>query len=369
MGTAQTKIPIKEYDRQKLVKNEKIGEGNYGKVYDGYDVSNPLEKVAIKEFKSRDDFETEFETASTIKTFYDENGGCPPFFMCMIDYVNDPYAGRYFIIYKRMDMNVTDYMKTMGAKNRGKDFATPLNPIHKEYAVNVKDQDIYNLANMLVTTLETLESLEIAHRDIKMSNILIKQGEHGNIDFVLGDMGFVCKKKGRSIYAKKRTLRKSGLSLNTCETYSGTEEFFHPLFFWGLRDTYLKSTDPLWQDIYSSGATIYSFITGLLPRSTEGSPMLNLDRDLYIKNIHTDIPIKIPGKVINKLVNTMVFSRTYRDALKFKAVWRRYKNLVTRRIPEKAPVRRSRERRPKKKRSGRKKSARRSRRRSDGRRR
>ena len=317
MGASQTKSDKGKALEDTIQKGEKIGQGAYGKVYEGFYKANPQKKVAIKEFSNYNDYKEEYQNAKNINKYYSK--GCPPYLMCMIDTFNDHSRGKHYIIYKKLTKSLQAHMKSEGIKNTD-NIATYSDPVDKKYVSKLKDMDIYAVVNTLIVILERLDSLSLSHRDIKMGNILVNDGVP--IEVVLGDMGFLCK-----------TYQSPVKGIKSCELVRGTYEFFPPWLSWN--STYYKrKIDPMWQDIYSTGVTIYSFLTGKLARPTKGSPYIDFTRDIKVKNSKTNKIITIPGEIITKLVNTMIFSQTFEDAYKYRNIWRPYKNIATRKPSE-----------------------------------
>lgn len=294
-----------------VVTHKILGEGAYGVVYEGYYATASSIPLAIKEFKEKKYFLEELKIARQIK---DQFKKCPSYFMCMVDYVSIPEDGVYYIVYKKASSDLSTYMKHLGVKDRGKGVATRSNPMDLFYMANLDDTNIYNVINTMVNILEKLEKLKISHRDIKMANILVDNGVP--IDIILGDMGLVCSRKGSPVK----------VDLCSRSLVSGTPDYFPPYikYLWST-GRYANEDQTVWQDVYATGATLYSFLTGMFPNIEKGSPLLNFPRD--IKPIIDGSKYRIPREVINKLVNTMVFAPNIDLALKYKDIWKKYKNL------------------------------------------
>ncbi len=314
MGSQPSKTEnVEERNGDKsVVKHEGVlGEGAFGKVYEGYIKSNPSKKVAIKQFSRYNDYRYELNIAQALRTHY--KSGCPSYILCMIDHFEDIYDDKYYIVYKKADQSLADYMTSLGAKKRGRSVATASNNVNTSYINNLKDSDIYSVINTLVVILEKLERLKISHRDIKMSNILIENGVPVNI--ILGDLGMMCRHRG------------SPIRFEDCKrSHGGTDDFLAPWYYSTLkRNRYVSDEYSTWQDIYATGATLYSFLSGFIPSLDKKSPMLNFNRD--IRPTIGGKKYRIPKKVINDLVNTMVFSTNLDEALEYKKIWKKYKNI------------------------------------------
>jgi serine/threonine protein kinase len=287
-----------------------LGEGSYGKVYEGYYQSDPSSLLAIKEFDNYKLFKLEFEVAKELKDHFRK---CPEYFMCMVDYFMYPSRDLYYIVYKRAKSDLTTYMKHLGVRDKGFSKATPQNPYDVFYVSNLEDTTAYNVINTMIVILEKLDSLKLSHRDIKMENILVDYGFPINI--ILGDMGLMCSRRG------------SPIKLAQCSKSSvqGTHMFFPPSLENVWNSSYTSEKQALWQDIYATGATLYAFLAGMFPKINRGSPLLDFPRDL--KPVIDGVKYRIRREDINKLVNTMVFAPSVDLALRYKNIWRKYKNL------------------------------------------
>ncbi len=320
MGSEPSKI-VKPYDGQSIVKHSGVlGEGAFGKVYEGYMKDNPSKKVAIKQFSRYNDFKYELNIAKALRSHY--KSGCPPYIMCMIDYVEDQYNDIYYIVYKKADETLVDYMVSLGVEKRGRTVATASNNVNNNYRNKLSDNDIYSVINSLVIILERLERLKISHRDIKMSNILVDHGVP--LKLILGDIGMMCRQRG------------SPLRFEDCKkSHGGTEDFLAPWYYSTLeRNRYISDEYSTWQDIYATGVTLYSFLSGFIPSLDKGSPPLDFNRD--IRPTIKGKKYRIPRQVINDLVNTMVFSLSLDEALEYKTIWKKYKNIDKKTAPSKS---------------------------------
>ena len=168
-----------------ILLNDKLGGGEFGSVYKGYEKSNPSNEVAIKHFKLPNDFREEAETAVLIASgWHSTPVGPVPYFQTVEGFtpsISDitssiqsrtKYPGDMFIVYKKALGSLEDWRATHS-------------PTKEQY-----DTMFDSLYNGLVQ----MHELGYAHRDIKPKNILVFEDESspGGFAFTFGDLGTVC---------------------------------------------------------------------------------------------------------------------------------------------------------------------------------
>ncbi len=324
MGAQESKTRIE--NKNIVITEKKLGKGSFGTVYQGYYKNDPSTHLAIKIFNDEKSFMEELEIARKLKEYVSK---CPQYFMCMEEYFMNPDENLYYIVYRKASSDLHSYMENLGMSYIERHTATYDEPYDPFYVYNLSDTNIYECINTLVMILDALDSLKLGHRDIKDKNILVNTT--GPIRLMLGDMGLMCRRKG------------SPVKIRQCkgDVAMGTPGYVPPFLL--QNKIYIEDEDPMLHDIYSTGVTLYSFLTGMR-FSMSKSPFLSFPRD--IKPVINGVKYKIPKQDINDLVNSMIFFETVDEALSYRTTWKKYAKLQA--LPKPSPKRKTVKRKSKK---------------------
>lgn len=118
----------------------------------------------------------------------------------------------------------------------------------------LQSEEFFRVARQLVSAVEYLFKMRIAHRDIKPNNVMIAEDFDGTSLYKLGDFGFACQLKPREKYTLPY----------------GTHEFFHvdlfvKAYYNDLGITPKVKEFGLTHDLWSLGVTLYAAAAGRLP--------------------------------------------------------------------------------------------------------
>ena len=109
--------------------------------------------------------------------------------------------------------------------------------IRRKYSYFYTERDLINILCQLILTLAQLQKYNIAHRDIKPQNILIKNGRYKICDF------------GESIILNKSEI--------IIQKIRGTELYMSPIIFFGLKDKFKQVRHNVYKsDVFSLGLCI-----------------------------------------------------------------------------------------------------------------
>ncbi len=293
-------------------KSVELGSGTYGTVYEGYVADQPATRLAIKMFKGDDErartnYEKELAVAQALSKAF--NGKCNPHILCLFGHFERPSNNEYYIVYTKATSDLLSFMKSKGVVGNGMSpyHGVPLHP----YVSNINQSTKYNIINTLVNALHALHSIGVTHNDISLKNILL-YGDTAPYEFVLSDLGKVCKHKDVH----------SQVPVPVCRArVRGTRPFMKSY-------SYSSQEEMMWGDIYATGLILYSFLTGHTPLTDAGLRTMPLNLKEPLEFSVRGKTVRVPKSVLNKLVNTMVFASTYKDASAFYEIWRPYRNLL-----------------------------------------
>lgn len=214
--------------------DEILGQGAFGKVWKGFDRENPNNLVAIKHIRIQKNMIQFLQNEINALQSLSSTPNCFNNIACLYDSViinEDAYLVSELV-------DGTELAEVL-----------PDSPLKSVEAV-------INIFNQCVLTLEYLHSRHVLHRDIKPENIMITRD--ATIKFI--DFGLACSVPTASIDDK---------FLNDCSGRSGTRAYLDPILLsTNIENNYYES------DVYSLGATIYSYITN------EPFPGLKIEREM-----------------------------------------------------------------------------------------
>jgi len=230
-----------EFD-QRYKKGRILGEGSYGKVYEGYDRVSK-QKVAIKEF-----FADKSNFNYTLGKLKNE--------WAVLSRLKHPNLVRYFDYY-RISKSYTlylimEYVKGVEMEeyetNR-KDEQSFIDYIKEFVGISKHNSPFWKIAIGLFDALAYMHENDIAHRDVKPANILIKSdGEPVLVDY--GMACFVNEEIGNDLRCPSKT-------------YSGTVYYLSP----EILSSNLRKNDRVvffTNDVWSAGLSMYEFWFGEL---------------------------------------------------------------------------------------------------------
>ena len=195
------------------------------------------EYYAIKFFYPKNMDNKNFLNEKNILEILKKNVGCLEYLICFID-----------AFYITENQNIYDNIYNMMSEYTGSINKKAINAIITQYIDgqdlfdyfeinNLSEKDFFNFILFMFKCLKTLESLHIAHRDIKLENIIRKN----NGDYVLIDFGLSCTSDNNGVV--------------------GTETYV-PYWYTALNDKYI---DYVYQDVYGFMTCLYILLNGQYP--------------------------------------------------------------------------------------------------------
>lgn len=240
--------------------NEFLGQGSSGQIWKGFDLNNPHIHVAIKEIAlSQHNQSTVIDEISALKSL-SSSPNCYDHIVCLYDVFME---------------NNTIYL--ISELVHGFDLSIYQNPNSSLKSFHM----VKNIFVQSVFTLDYIHSKHVLHRDIKPENIMVTYD--GNVKFI--DFGLAC------------SVPHTHKLLNTCQGRSGTRLYQDPVLITNdIKNDYYES------DIYSLGATMYSYITQTPFPGIKNIANLNEDYN-YLKNNMMELTSYYP---INEYIVSML---------------------------------------------------------------
>lgn len=221
--------------------NEFLGEGSSGRIWKGFDLNNPDIHVAIKEIAlSQNNKASVIDEINALKNL-SSSPNCYDHIVCLYDVFME---------------NDTMYLISELVQGLDLSLINPNSPL-KSFDM------VRNIFVQCIFTLAYVHSKHVLHRDIKPENIMVTHD--GNVKFI--DFGLAC-----SVPDTHNKI------LNSCKDRGGTRLYQDPVLLTNdIKNDYYES------DIYSLGATMYSYITHAPFPGIKNIANLNEDYN-YLKN-------------------------------------------------------------------------------------
>ena len=215
----------------KIIKQ--IGQGSFGQIFmveDKHKNKYALKKIIASSEKEIKGLKQEYQILFDIQSNINENKN-------KLNIVNvyglstkqlDPTT---YVMYVLMELGNIDWEKEILERQKRNQYYT--------------ENELMNILNVLVKSLEKLQKENISHRDIKPQNILVFKNNN-NQCYKLADFGEAKELLSGNKPTEKQTLR-------------GTELYMSPLLFYGLRSRKIKKYikhNPYKSDVFSLGLCI-----------------------------------------------------------------------------------------------------------------
>ena len=218
-----TKVPIFNLDNYKIIKT--IGEGTYGQLYSVINI-NTKKSYAMKELIAND-INYFFQCLNSLGiNYHNKHSNILDIYGIYVII----FGEKKFVIYALMDLAEGDWEKEIRRRKE----------LYKYY----KEQELVLILKQLVSALAFLQKRNIAHRDIKLENILLFPNKSKNKDsldkvYKIGDFGEVKNKIKYSVI------------LNTIR---GTDYYMSPELLEGInkQKDFIKN-NPHKSDVFSLG--------------------------------------------------------------------------------------------------------------------
>ena len=177
----------------------------------------------------------------------------------------------------------------------------------------------------MLMSLAELRTRGLAHRDIKVENILVYR-DRNQWSFVLGDLGALCTRDMGDLYCgfdshNRTTITSLPPILRTRSKSVSVDPVLNGYLDSGVDDTGYRSIDDMfWADIYAIGCVIYQFLTGRIicqGRLQDIRPMM-LPNISYIDDM--GIRHTIDGVLLGNMLEKMLYSASYREATEYEQI-------------------------------------------------
>ena len=253
-----TKIPIFNFDNYKIIKT--IGEGTYGQLYSMINI-NTKRSYAMKELIATD-INYFFQCLNTLGiNYHNKHSNILDIYGIYVIIFEE----KNFVIYALMDLAESDWEKEIRKRKE----------LYKYY----KEQELILILKQLVSALSFLQKRNIAHRDIKLENILLfpnKTNYKNNFEldkiYKIGDFG----------EAKNKI--KYSVILNTIR---GTDYYMSPELLEGInkQKDFIKN-NPHKSDVFSLGCCMMIAATlNYEIISTIRNPKNQVELNKVVKNV------------------------------------------------------------------------------------
>ena len=253
-----TKIPIFNFDNYKIIKI--IGEGTYGQLYSMINI-NTKKSYAMKELIATD-INYFFQCLNTLGiNYHNKHSNILDIYGIYVIIFEE----KNFVIYALMDLAESDWEKEIRKRKE----------LYKYY----KEQELILILKQLVSALSFLQKRNIAHRDIKLENILLfpnKTNYKNNFEldkiYKIGDFG----------EAKNKI--KYSVILNTIR---GTDYYMSPELLEGInkQKDFIKN-NPHKSDVFSLGCCMMIAATlNYEIISTIRNPKNQVELNKVVKNV------------------------------------------------------------------------------------
>ena len=253
-----TKIPIFNFDNYKIIKT--IGEGTYGQLYSMINI-NTKKSYAMKELIATD-INYFFQCLNTLGiNYHNKHSNILDIYGIYVIIFEE----KNFVIYALMDLAESDWEKEIRKRKE----------LYKYY----KEQELILILKQLVSALSFLQKRNIAHRDIKLENILLfpnKTNYKNNFEldkiYKIGDFG----------EAKNKI--KYSVILNTIR---GTDYYMSPELLEGInkQKDFIKN-NPHKSDVFSLGCCMMIAATlNYEIISTIRNPKNQVELNKVVKNV------------------------------------------------------------------------------------
>lgn len=238
-----------------------LGQGAFGQVWKGYDIDNPHRYVAIKQIQLTLDNQSLIDNEINALKNLSSLPSCFKHIACLYDVIMEDRS-----IY--LISELVEGMELSQVEE---------NSLLKSFKA------VKNIFDQCVLVLDYLHSKHVLHRDIKPENIMITNS--GIVKFV--DFGLAC-----SVPTSYNKI------LKDCEDRSGTKLYLDPVLLTNdIKNDYYES------DIYSLGATMYSYLTNKQFPGLKNISNLNEDYNVLKTNMLENYSMYYP---INEYIVAML---------------------------------------------------------------
>ena len=223
-----TKIPIFNFDNYKIIKT--IGEGTYGQLYSVINI-HTKKTYAMKKLIATD-INYFFQCLNSLGiNYHNKHSNILDIYGIYVMILEE----KCFVIYALMDLSEGDWEKEIRRRKE----------LHKYY----KEQELVLIIRQLVSALSFLQKRNIAHRDIKLENILLFPNKIKDKNSLVLDKVY---KIGDFGEAKNKI--KYSVILNTIR---GTDYYMSPELLEGInkQKDFIKN-NPHKSDVFSLGLCV-----------------------------------------------------------------------------------------------------------------